>query len=270
MRTILFVFLISVELCYAQIIPHEASLTVSKDSVLSTEEFIVTYSFTGLAEAYIYIGVQYGYFETIGKDRWEGKIKEGETKKITFTLKLKESSKAEIEQKVPLAIGFSYTPFDEKILRGTFESVFITIIDFNEFKSKNEKVNCNNKGDLVGLVIDGNTNKPVMDAYVFIEGTSWGTETDSNGTYKLENVLPGTYKTISGKLGYHRAIIFDIQVQNGQNAIVNFRLSNNGIPEEPLPIKWRPEYNLKLYPLNTNIIKNKKTIKKDPKTEIIY
>lgn len=49
-----------------------STLTPSKNSKLSTEEFTVTYSFTEV-EGYIYIGVMDGYFETINNDR--GRVK---------------------------------------------------------------------------------------------------------------------------------------------------------------------------------------------------
>ncbi len=68
-KTILF-FLISLfNICYSQYLMYNATLTASKTTVSSTETFAVTHTLSGL-EGYVYIGVQYGYFETIGPDRW--------------------------------------------------------------------------------------------------------------------------------------------------------------------------------------------------------
>ena len=141
MKTLLAVFLFAIEVYYAQIIPHTVTITASKDSVLADEVFDVTYSLKCPA-GYIYIGVQEGYFETIGMDRWEGEIKDGETKTVMFTVKLKETSKGEIEGIVPIGMGFSYEPFGEKISggNGAFDGILITIADFKEMKSKTTEV----------------------------------------------------------------------------------------------------------------------------------
>ena len=135
MKTIVFFLLVTTEICYAQMIPHKATITTSKDSILSNETFTVTYSLTGV-KGYVYIGVKEGFFETIGKDRWEGKINEGETKTVAFTVKLKESGKRWIHKNVLLIIGFSYKPFGKKVWDGIFDDVRIRIIDFKEMKFK--------------------------------------------------------------------------------------------------------------------------------------
>ena len=59
-------------------------------------------------------------------------------KKISFTLKLKESYNAEIDPiGLPLAIGFNNRPFDERILEdGQFEKVIIHISDYESFNLK--------------------------------------------------------------------------------------------------------------------------------------
>ena len=117
-------------------IPYKATLTASKDSVLSDEAFTVTYSLTNV-KGYVYIGVQRGYFETIGKDRWEGEIKVGETKTITFTLKFKKNVILGTQKKAILSVGFSYKPFGERIGEwGEYESILIKIIDYNKLEHR--------------------------------------------------------------------------------------------------------------------------------------
>jgi len=71
----------------------------------------------------------------------EGAYK-NETKKVTFTVKLREGyKKAWIKERYPLAVGFSYKPFREKILgEGEFESIIIKITDFKEYKPKTNGV----------------------------------------------------------------------------------------------------------------------------------
>ena len=160
MKNVLLIILLSIiEVCYAQFIPHKASITPSKNAVLSSETFTVTYSLTEV-QGYIYIGVQTGHFEVIGKDRWEGYIKIGETVTVTFIVKLKESSLAWIEKKVSLGIGFSRKSFGERIgSYGEFKSVLITITDFNELKYKikgelEKKDSCYIEGSKVNINLE--------------------------------------------------------------------------------------------------------------------
>ena len=134
MKTLLLLLLFSFGICQAQVIPYKANISVSKEQIKSNEEFTVTYSLTDV-QGYVYIGVKDGYFETIGNDRWEGEIKEGETKTVTFTVKLKDSSKKWIQSKVPLLVGFSYRPFDKRISGGQYEQINIEIADFDVIRN---------------------------------------------------------------------------------------------------------------------------------------
>ncbi|MBU0561125.1 MAG: hypothetical protein ABIJ23_03465 [Candidatus Magasanikbacteria bacterium] len=174
MKTLLAIFLFAIEVCYAQLIPHIVSITSSKDSVLADEAFTVTYSLKCPA-GYIYIGLNEGYFESIGKDRWEGEIKDDETKTVTFTVKLKESAKAGIQKKVPLSIGFSYTPFGEKISAETSEGIIIIVTDFKEMKDKINKVikgNMNKVNNINNInIYPTNTNKLPLNKRLIIDTT---------------------------------------------------------------------------------------------------
>ena len=179
MKTLLVLFLFAFEVCYAQLIPHTASITASKDSILADETFNVTYSLIECLPGYIYIGVGDGYFETIGRDRWEGEIKDGETKTVVFTVKLKERAKAGIQEKAPLSIGFSYHPFGERISPEISDVVIITITDFIEMKDKvtkikkgdTNKVNGINNIDLNFYPVTGDSNSPSLKKTVIRDTT---------------------------------------------------------------------------------------------------
>ena len=141
MKTVLlFIFLSIIEICYAQSIPHKASITPSKDAVLSSETFTVTYSLTEV-EGNVYIGIADGYFEIIGNDRWEGYVKMGETVNVTFTVKFKEKIKPYLySEKVSLSIGFSYHPFGDLVGGGEFKSILISLSDFKDFKDEEKRL----------------------------------------------------------------------------------------------------------------------------------
>lgn len=141
MKTVLLIIFLSIiEICYAQSIPHKASITPSKDAVLSSETFTVTYSLTEV-EGNVYIGITDGYFEIIGDDRWEGYVKMGETVNVTFTVKFKEKIKPYLySEKVSLGIGFSYHPFGDMVRGGEFKSILISLSDFKDFKDEEKRI----------------------------------------------------------------------------------------------------------------------------------
>lgn len=140
-KFLLIIFLSSIGICYAQFIPHKASITPSKDAVLSSETFKVTYTLTEV-EGNVYIGIEDLYFEIIGDDRWEGYVKIGDTVSVTFTVKFKEKFKPYLtSEKAVLSIGFSYHPWDKRIgEKGEFESIPITLKDYSDFKQEGQHI----------------------------------------------------------------------------------------------------------------------------------
>ncbi|NGX85392.1 carboxypeptidase regulatory-like domain-containing protein [Aequorivita sp. KMM 9714] len=64
-----------------------------------------------------------------------------------------------------------------------------------------------NTSEISGTVFDADTNSPLADATVFIEGTSITTETDSNGDYNLPSLPYGTYEITATKIGYNDEIL---------------------------------------------------------------
>jgi len=97
-------------------------------------------------------------------------------------------------------------------------------------------------GSIQGLVFDLEDHHPIANANVYIEGTDWGTVTDSSGAYKIGFILSGNYNVIAGTIGYHRTKVIGIKVIKEYNAIVNFPLINIMIPEDPMPIEWSNKY----------------------------
>jgi hypothetical protein len=60
----------------------------------------------------------------------------------------------------------------------------------------------NRKTTLLGKVIDDSTRVPVVGANVFLANTTLGASADSNGTYLIRNVPPGTYDLVASCIGY--------------------------------------------------------------------
>ncbi len=78
-------------------------------------------------------------------------------------------------------------------------------------------------GIIRGEVIDENTQEPLAFAKVFIEGTQYGTDTDLDGSYRLE-VPTGSYTVKVTYQGYNDIKKFNIVVNSGNPQTINFRL----------------------------------------------
>ena len=157
-RFLIFIVL-TVGVSYAQIIPHTATISASKDSVYSTEIFTVTYTLTHI-EGYFYIGLR-GNFETIGTDRWEGFVKDNEITRVSFKVKLKEKA-LPLSKKQRIYVGFSYGPFGEKVIGAHYKIIPITIIDNerlkklkNDTKMGNSTVQSNNSATVTITIGSG-------------------------------------------------------------------------------------------------------------------
>lgn len=128
-------------MCLAQKYPYVMSLVSSKDSVLSTEVFTVTFSLSEV-KGYVYIGVVPGSCETIGPERWEGEIKAGEIKTISFRLKLRKNASDDyyIRKSIPVSVAWGREPLGKNVLRRLgIESVLIKLKDYAELRKNVEK-----------------------------------------------------------------------------------------------------------------------------------
>ena len=80
-------------------------------------------------------------------------------------------------------------------------------------------------GLVLGEIKDANTDEPLAFSKVFIEGTQIGTESDLDGSYKLE-VPTGTYTIKVTSSGYIDQKKYNISVNSGNPVVINFKLSS--------------------------------------------
>lgn len=73
-------------------------------------------------------------------------------------------------------------------------------------KGKIRIVSSQVRANLSGVVKNRQTGDPVPFANVFLEGTAFGTTTDTRGFYHLEAVSPGVYLLAVQVIGYHRQV----------------------------------------------------------------
>ena len=106
----------------------------------------------------------------------------------------------------------------------------------------------NNK--ISGKVIDNETGEPVLNAQVYISGTTIGTTTGIKGEYSIKNIPPGIHELVVSMIGYETKIK-TIVTREGKNMEVDFVLSYKPIEidevvvESERPDNW--EKNLKIF-----------------------
>lgn len=129
--------------CFSQEFYHEDSLSLSKTSILSTEQFSVTY-FLATHPGHYYIGIKDDYFETVGKGYWEGDLKENETVKVSLNVRLKQKVFLNnLQPNYLFTIGFAFKPFGENhpmnVPRIAEEGIHISLKDYKELLGKKKK-----------------------------------------------------------------------------------------------------------------------------------
>ena len=81
-------------------------------------------------------------------------------------------------------------------------------------------------GTVFGVVTD-EKKVPILGASVFLERTTKGAQTDSDGSYRITNVTPGSYNLIVRFLGYKTQTTYNILVKSKGNIAYNFTLETS-------------------------------------------
>ncbi|MBQ4801665.1 TonB-dependent receptor [Aquimarina sp. MMG015] len=81
-------------------------------------------------------------------------------------------------------------------------------------------------GELSGNVVD-QTGLPVLGASVLIEGTEKGAQTDFDGNYRIENIIPGSYNLTISYIGFQTQTKFNIIVKSKGTPAYNFVLKES-------------------------------------------
>ncbi len=82
-------------------------------------------------------------------------------------------------------------------------------------------------GVVLGTVIEKKTQQPVIGATVFLENTSYGTQTDSLGKFKISGIQPKTYNIVISYTGYKSQTLYNIVVSNGNASIYTIELEED-------------------------------------------
>lgn len=92
------------------------------------------------------------------------------------------------------------------------------------------------KGQITGVVVDGDLGESMIGANVFIDGTNYGGATDIEGRYTISGVPAGNYTLIFSMIGYAKKTVTDVVVKPGENTKVDMVLSMETIETEEVVV----------------------------------
>lgn len=82
-------------------------------------------------------------------------------------------------------------------------------------------------GQITGTVSSSETGQPLGAVQVFIEGTTRGSITRTDGTFTIANVPAGSYVVVAQSIGYQVSRQSGVNVTNGGTTSLNFQLQTN-------------------------------------------
>ncbi len=80
------------------------------------------------------------------------------------------------------------------------------------------------KGIISGKVVDKKTRETLVGVNVWLEGTSFGSSSDINGEFVINNIPAGTYKILASIISYRKVIYDNVKVSKDKVTIINFDL----------------------------------------------
>lgn len=89
------------------------------------------------------------------------------------------------------------------------------------------KTHAQENGIISGKVIDREAQGPLEGVIVALEGTAYGTQTDSAGAFEIKGIPPKAYNITAKYIGYSEQKLFNIVVSNGNAAILTIELERN-------------------------------------------
>ena len=96
------------------------------------------------------------------------------------------------------------------------------------------------QGIIKGIVKDAISNEPIPFANILVLGTDFGTTTDLDGAYEINNLEPGLYNVRASYIGYNETTLYEQQVTNSKPAEANFLLEETIEQLEEVVVKASP------------------------------
>jgi len=87
-------------------------------------------------------------------------------------------------------------------------------------------------GEIVGTVVQAETQEPIIGANIVIVGTTQGTTSNTEGNFSIKNVAIGTCQVRVSSIGFETRVITDVVVNNTKPAELKVSLRETGLELE--------------------------------------
>jgi outer membrane receptor protein involved in Fe transport len=84
-------------------------------------------------------------------------------------------------------------------------------------------------GKIVGVVTDAANGQPLIGCSIYIENLMLGDATDTDGSYLMLNVPPGTHTIKAQMVGYNVQVVEGVKVSSGLTITMDFKLTEEAI-----------------------------------------
>ena len=88
-----------------------------------------------------------------------------------------------------------------------------------------------------GKITDATDSEPVIGAVIKVKGTTTGTLSDLDGTYKLDELTPGNYDLEIYYIGYNSKLIKSVKVLSGEVTKLDVSLTIDGLTTEEITVE---------------------------------
>jgi len=95
-------------------------------------------------------------------------------------------------------------------------------------------------GVITGRVYNAKNNEPIEFATIAVMGSNLGTISDTDGTFRIENVEPGYVQLVVSYVGYEKYISEEFLVTNANNPNIEIPLRETNIAIEEVVVKSSP------------------------------
>ena len=91
-------------------------------------------------------------------------------------------------------------------------------------------------GTISGKVIDAETKESLAGVNILIQNSAFGSASDENGFFRIENMPPGDYQVSAEFIGYNKQIKTDIIVRPSRVTYVTFELQPAPLEGESIKV----------------------------------
>lgn len=120
-------------------------------------------------------------------------------------------------------------------------SAFAIIVGLNPLSIINAQ-----PGNLEGVVTDSEEGDPLIGVNIMIQGTDFGTSTDTEGRYEIQGISSGEYTLRVTYVGYEEALITGVEIESGETKELNIEMQPEVLSteEEVMIIGERPIFDI--------------------------